>query len=126
MDDIEDWDIITQNIKDAGFSDYSIEDYDFFGEGIYGMMINDTKEAEQCTSAFFRAKNVLPNSELFELINEHNGNIKVYIENKKVTFELILPGSAIIGIYNALKGAFMSSVSSVQNVYESFTLPIYQ
>lgn len=85
MKDIEDWGDILSHLKSAGFSEYDIEDFSFFGEGIYGInLVSDPPE--RCNGQVLVRSNVaVDNDTIYSLTSLNTGNkFKVYKDGDNV------------------------------------------
>jgi len=83
MKSIEDWDMILNHINTIGFRGFTIEDFDFFGEGIYSTGV--TIPPGECTNPIFRKTPVFKNSEISTMIENINGAIfNIYKRNNDV------------------------------------------
>lgn len=85
MKDISDWDEILTNFQRAGFIDYSIENFDFFGEGIYTTELAVPDPEKPCTTLFKRGSIAITNNDLLTLIDAYSGGkFKVYKEDNNI------------------------------------------
>jgi hypothetical protein len=125
MKDIEDWDTIYNQLKLAGFSDYLIEKFDFFDDGIYATGIAPPP-IEGCTSPLKRDSICIKNDTIKTLTETLPGNkFSVWKDKDNIWFELLLKKSALSQLYNTLSGAFKDSIDAIAETGK-FNLPLYQ
>ena len=112
MKDIADQEQILDHIKATGFSGYTIEDYDFFGDGINALKVKNTPE-DSCVNQFYRGSLISDQDTIVDFVeNINNGKLKVYKENNNVYFDMELPGRILTDLFTTINSSYKEMITS--------------
>ena len=124
MKDIEDWETIYNQLKLTGFSEYIIEKFDFFGDGIYGTTINPKPEG--CANPLLRSGVAVPTSEIKDMMEVAAGHkYEVQQEKDNIQFELLVRKDVLTMIYSKLTQSFKSDIDNIATS-QVLPMPLYQ
>ena len=112
MKDIADQEQILDHIKATGFSGYTIEDYDFFGDGINALKVQNPP-IDSCINQFYRGSLISDQDTIVDFVeNINNGKLKVYKENNNVYFDMELPGRILTDLFTTINSSYKEMITS--------------